>query len=142
VRVVAETLANRNFYNEKLWDNENHSIPENVLKELGHVGSFFVPFSVTGVIREHERGAGTGMQVGQFLGLRTAPAYVTRTPAVRYMDEYFAEHSMGYSTPTEASKIGREITKAMRAGNLDKALRSPPRPSRKAKSTTRGSTGQ
>jgi hypothetical protein len=133
VRVVAEATSNRNFYNEKIWDGENNSAPEDVLSalkyigafflaELKHIGAFFVPMSVSGFLRERDRGAGKGMQVGQFLGTRTAPAYITRSPAERYMAAYSAEHHMGASAPTAASKLERQITVALRGGNVDKAL--------------------
>ena len=122
VRVVAETLANRNFYNEKLWDGDNNSLPANVLSELLHIGGFFLPMSITGLMRERERGSGTGMQAGQLLGLRTAPAYITKSPAERYMSEYAAEHHMTASTPSEGSKIERDVTKAIRAGRIDHAI--------------------
>ena len=121
VRVVAETLANRNFYNEKIWDGDNNTVPQNVLDELKHVGSYFLPMSLTGTLREHARGSSVGMQVGQSLGLRTAPSYITRSPAERYMAAYAAEHPMATSAPSAASKIERDVTRALRARRLDEA---------------------
>ena len=121
VRWIAETTANRNFYNERIWDGENNTVPENVLSELKHLGSFFLPMSISGLLREKERGAGAGMQAGQMLGTRTAPAYITRSAAERYMAQYSAEHSRA-ETPTEAQKLERDMEKAIRANNWAKAI--------------------
>jgi N12 class adenine-specific DNA methylase len=123
LRWFVETfIQNRNWYNEKIWDSENNTFLQDAVRELAHAGSFFVPRSVSGFLRERERGAGAGMQVGSFVGLGTASAYVTRTPAERYMAQYAADHREATSAPSEASKIEREITQALRAGRYDHAI--------------------
>ena len=121
IRFFAEFFSNRNFYNEKLWDQENRAWYENGLKELEHFGGFFLPLSISGLRREQQRGSGPGMQVGQLVGLRTAPSYVTRTPAERFIEEY-ENTQHGGGTPSEASGIERAITKALRAQHYDQAI--------------------
>jgi hypothetical protein len=77
--------------------------------------------SISGAMRERDRGASAGMQAGQFVGLRTAPSYITKSPAERYMSEYSADHRGVAEPPSPASLIEREITKALRAGDYDRA---------------------
>ncbi len=128
VRLAAETAANRNFYNERIadpsdtWAEFFEKLPANVKAELKHLGAFLVPMSISGLARERERGAGPGMQVGQFVGVRTAPSYVTRSAAERLMEAYSRDHRGDTDAPAEATGIEREIAKAMRAKDFAKAF--------------------
>ncbi len=122
VRVVAETLSNRRYDDTKIWDTENNTPVENVMAELTHKAGYFLPISVAGILRERDRGAGAMMQVAQEIGIRTAPSYIGRTPAERYMAEYNATAGH-HSAPAPHAKIEREIVLAIRSGNTKKAAK-------------------
>jgi hypothetical protein len=91
LETVAELLENRNFYGVEI-----RSANDPVMRQIADVGKFLgtmvTPFAVQGAIRQHQIGGSGISQALSFLGVTSAPADISKTPAERLAGSILGEH--------------------------------------------------
>jgi hypothetical protein len=101
-RLLGELGANKDYFGNRIYDPDADSSTQ--AEQVGkHIASMSVPFSVTGIKKAMDNGAGPGTIVANVMGVNPAPGYMTRTPFFDFLAEHRDDHGHEALNPDGAA---------------------------------------